>query len=570
MSRTLSVKTGSPVTLTNDDTGATSLKVLDFDARVPTASATLPGGSKVAVTGSDGTNYSVPASVMASSVNIEANAALPGVTVVAGNPGYQAVGFDPSLVPAYPITGTLTGAVASVLDTDGQVKGNLGSHACGPTEFAHYLCNEQSGSAIADRTGHFPGALAGTLAYSTTNLPANLASALTLDGAANYVTAGNINYADWNELTVAMWVRVASDGADTLQFLASNQSSGGSIGGWSLAYSGQNANKITMYHNGQYCTCFAAGTGFAKGAWMHVVGMIRREKFVRCVINGGALMAETALNGSSLLNEATINATNIGTRGTAGLYFFKGDVADVRIFNRALAMSEIEALYNGGAGRKLPLEVASRLTCASWSETFDYQTTNPSNTYQFTSNDSRLVAGVPIRYRQNNVLKYGYVVSNSAGTISIGGAALSTSYPIQSLAIGAPGTMHVQWITIPGSYATGKSAGAVLLNQFWGRSPAALVGVIAKHTTADTGATQPQVNAYVGGSAVSSLNSNSGPTLSTSAWTPPPTTAGTDPVAITTANYNLVFGSEIDLKLTTTGTNKNAADLRVGLLCVSK
>lgn len=472
------------------------------------------------------------------------------------------------------VTGlTASGAVvfgsASSLDSDGLILGTVGSHSHGPTEFIHYLCNEQSGTAITDRTGHFPGTLAGTLAYSTTSLPGNVASALTLDGAANYITAGTINYANWNELTVAMWVRVASDGADATQVLAGNTSSvTAASGGWCLNYLGAGSNKIGMYYNNQTAACFASGDGFAKNAWIHVVGTVRREKFVRCVINGGAFMAETAVSGSPAFNESTLRATNIGTRGTAGLYFFDGDVADVRIYNRALAMSEIEALYNGGAGRKLPFEVASRLSSSTWSEVFDYQTGNPSNTYQFTSNDSRLVAGTPIRFRQNNVLYYALVSTAAAGTVSIAGAALSTSYPIQTLAVGAAGALDIDWFLLPGSYASGKSAGAILQGRTWLKGPSSLVGIIAKHTTNDTGGAQPRININIATAAVSTANTNNGPILSSSAWTPDATTPGTGNVAISTANYNAVLGSAIDLVLTVTGTNKDAVDLRVGAIWV--
>jgi hypothetical protein len=462
------------------------------------------------------------------------------------------------------VSGTAEMALGTTLRSKGAIVGNVGEHAKGATEFAQFLCDETAIGTIADKTGHYPATYGGTFACGTTgtSFPANLTSSL-------YFSIANGSYAeiprfdcDWNDISISAWVCIDSAATDSTRWIFSNAYN--TTAGFHLVWLG--GTTVRFYANNQYASAIIP----AKGTWFHITGTFSRTSGkVKCFVNGGTSYGETAVSGT--VSTTSTNPPRIGSRPTTVNYNLEGSIADVRIFNRELRRSEIEALYNGGNGRTDSLSVMTGYSDKRWTEVKSY-TATPTSTYSFTTTDSRLVAGTPIRYFFNGSLYYGLVQMRAGTTAYILGAPLNTSYPIQYLEAGSPDSLVSERFVLSGSYASGKTAGDVLESRLWRRSSAVCVGLSATHTTNDTGAAQPAVNVKLAGQAtgVSTLNSANGPTLSSATWTPDMATASTSLVAVSPTYYSVSFGQAENLVLTTTGTNKNAVGLTVEALYVLK
>jgi hypothetical protein len=82
--------------------------------------------------------------------------------------------------------------------------------------------------------------------------------------------------------------------------------------------------------------------------WTHVVGVYDPAAAVpqkKLYINGSLNVSKT-FTGAMVYDTGTTGDLYIGSNG-APEFFFKGNIADVRIYNRALAATEIAALYGG-------------------------------------------------------------------------------------------------------------------------------------------------------------------------------------------------------------------------------
>ena len=88
------------------------------------------------------------------------------------------------------------------------------------------------------------------------------------------------------------------------------------------------------------------------GMWTHVVAVVSSQS-VEFYINGKSA-AKNSYNNVNISETNNRNlfigrygyGENAGGTGGAGWYPFNGDIDDVRIYNRALSESEVQALYN--------------------------------------------------------------------------------------------------------------------------------------------------------------------------------------------------------------------------------
>ncbi len=465
--------------------------------------------------------------------------------------------------------GRLEAAAGTVCCARGQVIGGLGEAGKGALEFLHALLDEQSGAAIADRTGHWPGALSGTLGYTASGLPSGLASALVLDGATNAVDFGRMDFSTWQELSVSLWVKIAADAADASHALIGNNTFN-CTDGWSIFWVGTGGTdrRLFAYHNGVGLGT-GAGNTFTKDAWHHIVFTIRRDAGLSLVVDG---VVYPPVSGASSYSLNTAYSTKLGVRATSSGYWAKASVAGLRIYNRALSLDEALALYAGGAGRKEPFVPAVGGLLDAWQMVAPGLFSGTAvNTYQVTCSDPRVAPGVPLRIIVGSVAYYYMALAVSGSTVTVAGPALSTTAgAIRGIAIRPPSAVVVERFPQPGSYASGRSAGDVLESRVWRRGAAALVALTAKHGTNDTGAVQPYVNLKIGGNAVSTMNTNQGPSMSSAAWTPDLATGSTLLGAINAANYSVALNGVIDLVLTVTGSNKDAVGLLVDSIWVLK
>ena len=179
-------------------------------------------------------------------------------------------------------------------------------------------------------------------------------------------------------------------------------------------------------------------------------------------------------------------------------------------------------------------------------------TATPASTTQLNMSDtSDMYVGRPIRYTYSGTVYYGIVTAVNASThITIAGCTLNTGADLTKLEIGRKDAVVQMPFFISGQYGDGTDATLLASDMKayvrWKESDAYLVQFEVTHKTADTGANQPKVQAYVGGSAVGTENSNAGPSVHAT----PGTWTTNSAVEINATNYSIFYNDAIEIGVT--------------------
>lgn len=181
------------------------------------------------------------------------------------------------------------------------------------------------------------------------------------------------------------------------------------------------------------------------------------------------------------------------------------------------------------------------------------------------ANQAIFVKGRPIRYKATGgSYVYGIVTGYAAGTVTLAGAPMTTSYD-DVLEYGDFTRVQVMEVMIPSSFAA-SGACATLINTvlksnlLWRMGKAYLVRFGHIVDVDDSGAAQTRVNVNIAGSAVGTANTNTGLAIAET-WT----YTTTD---INIANYDANQNEEIEITCDATGTNDDAKDLTVSMTFV--
>jgi cytochrome c peroxidase len=183
-----------------------------------------------------------------------------------------------------------------------------------------------------------PAQLLNGAAYSTNS--AEGAASVALDGVNDFVNVGAITLS--NQFTLALWARLAS-GTTNIQSLAANSIGGFSANGFRFfvnTYQTANRRLLLETGNGTNGLSFSSNTNvFALDQWNHVALVVDRAAGTALIYYNGAQVA----SGSVRTDFATAGAIDFGAMIGPTLPF-RGNLDDVRIYNRALSTNEITAL----------------------------------------------------------------------------------------------------------------------------------------------------------------------------------------------------------------------------------
>lgn len=214
--------------------------------------------------------------------------------------------------------------------------------------------------------------------------------------------------------------------------------------------------------------------------------------------------------------------------------------------------------------------IAGEVSLQPWTavDASRYSTTPASTSTITMYNTDDFEVGYPVRYQYDGSVYYGIVTAvNANALLTIAGAPLNGSYPLQNLYVGRPERVvnkHI-FIDTPFAAAAQDILSTVTYERMrWEMAKAYLVTFAATSGTVDTGASQPKINVRVAGNLVSTNDSNSGLTLSGTAgtWT------ANSAVAVSTSAYDITRGDAIDVRCTSAGTNGDAECLSVELTFV--
>ncbi len=200
--------------------------------------------------------------------------------------------------------------------------------------------NEGSGTTAGDSSST---ASAGTLTNSptwTADSPTGSGSSLAFNGTNNYVTIPTTNSAlKPASVTVSAWVKW--NGTDTDGGIVGMQNNGAGADGYGLVFTGGNIG-FWIYAVGNP-DVIGNGGALTANVWTHVVGTFDGTIGKKLYVNGVQVQNRVHQYGSLVYQN---NPLRIGY--VAGNGYLASTIGEVRIYNRALSLSEIQALYAAG------------------------------------------------------------------------------------------------------------------------------------------------------------------------------------------------------------------------------
>ena len=308
---------------------------------------------------------------------------------------------------------------------------------------SYWKFDEGSGTLAADLgTSGFSGNIVGPV-YTT----GKYGNALSFDGTNDYVTlAGTTAYDNMGAITISAWINPASTGENGKgRILAKSAGTNLPSMGWSFYLTNEVTNgiKFAVDHTSAHLEHASVANAITLNQW----------QFVAVTWDGSATAANAHIyvNGNEVGYSVADNA--VGTRASdigKALYIgnnpalsrtFKGNIDDVKVYNRVLSASEITNLYsNGGNGGAVIPPPVSDTTAPSVPTNLQASVVSTSqiNLSWTASTDNTAVTGY-------NIYRNGTKIATATSTsYSNTGLTASTTYSYTVSAYDAAGNTSAQ------------------------------------------------------------------------------------------------------------------------------
>ena len=203
----------------------------------------------------------------------------------------------------------------------------------------HWKFDETSGTSASDSSGNNN---TGTLTNSPTWTTGKINSALSFDGVNDYADIGTMNVSG-SGITIAAWVKADSfSSAIDTRFISKANSTSEQGHYWMLGQTNSGGDKLRfrLKAGGSTQTLIASSGDLPTGTWFHAIATY--DGSTMRLYKDGIEVGSVAKSGTIDI-DATIPA-NIA-RNPDGSNHMDGTMDDVRIYNRALSTSDIQALY---------------------------------------------------------------------------------------------------------------------------------------------------------------------------------------------------------------------------------
>jgi hypothetical protein len=204
----------------------------------------------------------------------------------------------------------------------------------------HWKLDEDSGTTASDSSTHGNDGTLINMDPATDWVPGQIDGALEFDGVNDHVLVPHIpSLSLINQLTVAAWI---CKGTTVGYDLALNKGTSGSKHNY---WFGTLDDEITFgFHDGGFREFNTSGVDLQTGTWYHIAATFNNANdSVRVYLNG-AEVDNWSPNEEPLTNteDLYIGRTQYGE-------YWDGKLDDVRIYNRVLDQTEIQALYDEGS-----------------------------------------------------------------------------------------------------------------------------------------------------------------------------------------------------------------------------
>ncbi len=201
-----------------------------------------------------------------------------------------------------------------------------------------------SGSSTwSDLSGNNSGSVNGSPAFTGSN-----GGFLTFNAVNSYIDCGNgssLNFGT-GDFTIEIWMTRNTNATTNLRVLGKGGSSD-AAGSAGYAFLGSDSG-LNFIVNPSGTRSSISAASYSLGEWFQVVGVVERSVNIRSYKNATLVQSAAAPVGS--VSNATYNL-NIGRTSEGGTLYWPGNIAIVKIYNRALSSTEIVQNYNATKSR---------------------------------------------------------------------------------------------------------------------------------------------------------------------------------------------------------------------------
>ena len=321
------------------------------------------------------------------------------------------------------------------------------------------------------------GANNGTLQNGATFASGRVGQAFTFDGINDYVKVPRAASLDApSQLTIDFWMKADPSqpigsrvvGLVTSDFYGLEIGTAAAKLGVGFWISTDNGD-----HYAQTLDANSSGAVFPAGEWHHIAGVYDGAK-VQLYLDGQALGNPVAVTGrispmlaNSFVAIGSSDGRTVCSSQCIGTRYFKGQLDEVDLFNRALSASEIQAIYTAGSAGKCPLGVrpsivaqpVTQAVLAGSTATFTVTAAGPPPlSYQWRFNGTNVAGATGTSLMLSNVQcaqagNYSVIVTNAHGS-AIGGPAALTVVDRTPPVLNCPGAKVLEFQDERGAIAT--------------------------------------------------------------------------------------------------------------------
>lgn len=253
----------------------------------------------------------------------------------------SSVDFNNSTITAATLTPTV---VSGLFKYEMAADGTNFEHISIP--IAHYKLNDNAANTtVLDNIGNFDGTLNGGDNTEDKTVSGKINSAFNFNGTDDYIDLGDpVMDATDEQLTLAMWIKPTSL-ASNLKFVGKRQTAGNN--GYAFGFEGATAGDPLIFTINGVVDQNSDASGLTTN--FHHVAVTYDKVNIKFYVDGSLLSthAQTGEIDSAGATKLFFGATSVDD---VAANFFNGIMDDVRIYNKALSLAEIQAIYNSGNG----------------------------------------------------------------------------------------------------------------------------------------------------------------------------------------------------------------------------
>ncbi len=203
---------------------------------------------------------------------------------------------------------------------------------------SQWTFDEGSGSVVEDSIGSNTGSLVNNPTWAS----GMQGSALQFDGTSNYVNVEDSTSLQPSQISVSFWVKRNGAQPDWAKMLMKGSGAAAPWGSYKFEFSGSSDTNFywMVGFTDNTSGVVSSVTSLADNQWYFVTGTYDGTR-VRLFINGNPESY------SEVTKTIKYDTTPLTIGAGPGYSFFNGSIDDVRVYNRALSISEVKSIYNG-------------------------------------------------------------------------------------------------------------------------------------------------------------------------------------------------------------------------------